>query len=104
MCILEKREPLPHQDDRSTNVIEHVDARDGLQRDSDGPCRQCPSAPDGKQLKSVRPFCEPSNGIHPWSQIKLYRPHASCTGPEFFGFSKISGLPRNYGADRLYER
>jgi len=39
-CIFEKREPIPYQDDRNANVIEHIDSRYWLQRYSESSRRQ----------------------------------------------------------------
>ena len=39
-CIFEKREPIPDQDDRNANVIEHIDSRYWLQGYSESSCRQ----------------------------------------------------------------
>jgi hypothetical protein len=58
-CIFEKREPIPDQDDRNANVIEHIDSRYWLQGYSESSCRQSGPKPISEvTLRAPWPFTE----------------------------------------------
>jgi hypothetical protein len=74
-CIFEKREPIPDQDDRDTNVIESIDSRYWLQRYGESSRRQGGPKPITQRGQYALQWVNTTNPCNSWRGI-VERPHS----------------------------